>query len=176
MPKEKAKFSTNIFHRKEEILEKIITAGAIAEPYKPEKTAGKQQLVDLSGLDMFKEQKSKSTKSLKQYAENDKAVTKSDTDIIQKSEDYIDYFYRDVNDLCKDEGYFRPYAYFDSADKPNLTIGCGINIDQTPNIKLYHAKTGEILSDQQLKQEILNLKNILYLTQKQNTMLINRIL
>ena len=49
-----------------------------AEPYKPEKVAGKQQLVDLSGLDMFKEQKSKSTKALKQYAENDKAGVMSD--------------------------------------------------------------------------------------------------
>ena len=58
-----------------------------AEPYKPEKIAGKQQLVDLSGLDMFKEHKAKSTKLIKQHGENDKAGIKSDADYGKK----IDY-------------------------------------------------------------------------------------
>lgn len=55
-----------------------------AEPYRPEKTADKPIIVDVSGLDMFKElQKTLKpvdfdTSNLPRYAENDKVNTATD--------------------------------------------------------------------------------------------------
>ncbi|MBO4294179.1 MAG: hypothetical protein J5896_01890 [Alphaproteobacteria bacterium] len=76
-----------------------------------------------------------------------------------KNHDYLFYFERDKDKLCENEGGMIPYAYLDTAKKPNTTIGCGINIEQTPNINLYHAQTKEPLSSNELSQEISNLKS-----------------
>ena len=51
-----------------------------------------------------------------------------------------------------------PYAYLDTAKNPNATIGCGINIEQTPNVNLYHVQTKKPLNGDELSQEISNLK------------------
>ena len=76
---------------------------------------------------------------------------------IERDVDY--YFNRDKDDLCHNEGGFVPYAYLDTAATPNTTIGCGINIDQTPNIQLYHAQTGQPLSKEELDEEIKKLQS-----------------
>lgn len=58
-----------------------------AEPYRPEKTADKPIIIDLSGLDMFKDQKTTDTKNYKQYAQNDKSGVVNDATQSKK----IDY-------------------------------------------------------------------------------------
>ena len=70
------------------------------------------------------------------------------------------YFNRDKDDLCENEGGFIPYAYLDTAEPANTTIGCGINVDQTPDIQLYHAQTEKILSADELQKEIEKLKQL----------------
>lgn len=73
-------------------------------------------------------------------------------------DDYLPYFERDKDELCQQEGGMIPYAYLDTAQKPNATIGCGINIEQTPNINLYHAQTKQPFNSEELSQEMSKLK------------------
>lgn len=66
-----------------------------AEQYRPEKTADKPIIVDVSGLDMFKElQKTLKpvdfdTSNLPQYAENDKVTTATYATLLQKHTQYL---------------------------------------------------------------------------------------
>lgn len=66
-----------------------------AEPYRPERHNDKPMIVDVSGLEMFKElQKTLKpvdfdTSSLPQYAENDKVTTASDATLLQKHTKYL---------------------------------------------------------------------------------------
>jgi len=95
-----------------------------------------------------------------QFTQNTITPTKTDAEnfsnSIERDVDY--YFNRDKSDLCKDEGGFVPYAYLDTAEPTNTTIGCGINVDQTPDIQLYHAQTGEPFSKEELQEAIKKLK------------------
>ncbi|MBQ8482521.1 MAG: hypothetical protein IJ532_08325 [Alphaproteobacteria bacterium] len=76
--------------------------------------------------------------------------------IENRSVDY--YFNRDKADLCANEGGFIPYAYLDTANPTNTTIGCGINVDQTPDVQLYNARTGQPFSKEELQKAIQKLK------------------
>ncbi len=75
-----------------------------------------------------------------------------------EQEEYLYYFNRDKEDICKNEGGMRPYAYLDTAKKPNTTIGCGINLDQTRGVKTYHAQTRKLLTPQEYAYEDARLK------------------
>ena len=87
---------------------------------------------------------------------NDIATDISYSDTNNRNVDY--YFNRDKSDLCKNEGGFIPYAYLDTAQPPRATIGCGVNIEETPNIKLYNHQTGKRLNDKEINAEINKLK------------------
>ena len=94
-----------------------------AEPYKPEKVTEMVQIVDLSGLDMFKEQKAK---SIKQYAENDKSGIKSDA--INYNQHYIsdeELYQKMWKNIKEFEGY-ENFPYLDTKGK--ITIGAGANV------------------------------------------------
>ena len=87
---------------------------------------------------------------------NDIATDISYSDTNNRNVDY--YFNRDKSDLCKNEGGFIPYAYLDTAQPPRATIGCGVNIEEAPNIKLYNHQTGKRLNDKEINAEINKLK------------------
>lgn len=64
------------------------------------------------------------------------------------------------NEICSPsfEGNYT-YPYLDSAQQPNATIGCGININQTPNLQLSNINTGKPLTDSERSTELTNLYN-----------------
>ena len=76
------------------------------------------------------------------------------------NKDYRYYSNKHKNVLCSDkyEGN-RNYAYLDSANKPNVTIGCGLNVDANPKVKLINRHTGEELTNEQKQNEIANLRS-----------------
>ncbi|MBQ8869823.1 MAG: hypothetical protein IJ019_00420 [Alphaproteobacteria bacterium] len=93
------------------------------------------------------------------YAQNNYSGVVADTSYYDTYDRNVDYYFnRDKNDLCENEGGFIPYAYLDTAKPPKTTIGCGINIEDIPNVQLYHAQTGNILSDEELQSEMEKLK------------------
>ena len=56
------------------------------------------------------------------------------------------------------------YAYLDSADSPNATIGCGINITSTPEVQLQNRHTGADFSRAEQKNQL----NRLYASYRPN--------
>ena len=73
--------------------------------------------------------------------------------------EYLRYLNRHRNRLCSPEfeGNFK-HAYLDSAENPNATFGCGINIDDTPGIQLQNRQTGEPFTADQQKNELAKLR------------------
>ena len=121
-----------------------------AEPYKPEKITDKQQLVDLSGLDMFKEQKAKNTKSIKQYAENDKSGVMSDA--VNYNPNYIsdeELYQRMWNNIKEYEGY-ENFPYLDT--KGNITIGAGANVNNWNVFKNLNVTVDGVLATEAQKR------------------------
>ena len=108
-----------------------------AEPYKPERYKNKPVVVDVSGLDMFKElQKTLkpvdlNNKNFPQYAANDKANTASDAVYERKpsSNNNLNVdtiILRNVPQIIKEEGIV-DYPYKDT--KGYITVGAGLNVD-----------------------------------------------
>ena len=100
-----------------------------AEPYRPEKTADKPIIVDVIGLDMFKElQKTLKpvdfdTSNLPQYAENDKVTTATDA-VYAPSDEFL---YAKMWENIKRFERIIPYPYIDT--KGLITIGGGVNVN-----------------------------------------------
>lgn len=78
----------------------------------------------------------------------------------EESLNFIPYYERNKKQLCSDdfEGN-TSYPYLDSAQNPNVTIGCGINIDSTPDIQLQNRHTGIDLSKEEQHKQLNLLKS-----------------
>ena len=98
-----------------------------AEPYDPERYADKPMIVDVSGLDIFKNQKDFDLQSFSQYAQNDKAGVMSDA--VNYNPNYIsdeELYQRMWNNIKKYEN-IKYHPYLDS--KGYITTGGGANIN-----------------------------------------------
>lgn len=133
-----------------------------AEPYRPEKTADKPMIVDVSGLDMFKElQKTLKpvdfdTSNLPRYAENDKVTTATDATFRKNNSSVLtEEKFRDIMNFLRKDGIegFTNYPYLDSVGKDTVCTGHLITEKEQYSLPYYMADTGKPATKAEIKEE-----------------------
>ncbi|MBR1398669.1 MAG: minor capsid protein [Alphaproteobacteria bacterium] len=133
-----------------------------AEPYKPERYADKPMMVDVSGLDMFKElQKTLkpldlTPKNSPQYAANDKANVASDA-VYGKNENSIltEDKFRDIITFLRNDSIegFANFPYLDSVGEDTVCTGHLITDKEQYSLPYYMADTGKPATKEEIKKE-----------------------
>lgn len=133
-----------------------------AEPYRPEKNEDKPIIVDVSGLDMFKELQKTfkpvdfDTSNLPQYAENDKANVATDA-VYNKYNNSIltEEKFRDIMNFLRKDGIegFTNYPYLDSVGKDTVCTGHLITEKEQYSLPYYMADTGKPATKAEIKEE-----------------------
>ena len=132
-----------------------------AEPYRPERYKDKPMIVDVSGLEMFKElQKTLKpvdfdTSSLPQYAENDKVNTATDAIFRKNNSVLTEEKFRDIMNFLRKDGIegFTNYPYLDSVGKDTVCTGHLITEKEQNNLPYYMADTGKPATKAEIKEE-----------------------
>ena len=132
-----------------------------AEPYRPERYKDKPMIVDVSGLDMFKElQKTLKpvdfdTSNLPQYAENDKVNTATDAIFRKNNSVLTEEKFRDIMNFLRKDGIegFTNYPYLDSVGKDTVCTGHLITEKKQNSLPYYMADTGKPATKAEIKEE-----------------------
>ena len=132
-----------------------------AEPYRPERYKDKPMIVDVSGLDMFKELQKTfkpvdfDTSNLPQYAENDKANVATDAIFRKNNSVLTEEKFRDIMNFLRKDGIegFTNYPYLDSVGKDTVCTGHLITEKEQNNLPYYMADTGKPATKAEIKEE-----------------------
>ena len=134
-----------------------------AEPYRPERYADKPMMVDVSGLDMFKDlQKALKPldlthKNSPQYAANDKANVASDA-VYGKNENSIltEDKFRDIITFLRNDSIegFANFPYLDSVGEDTVCTGHLITDKEQYSLPYYMADTGKPATKAEIKKEM----------------------
>ena len=132
-----------------------------AEPYEPERYTDKPVIVDVSGLDMFKELQSEmkpvdfNTKGFPQYAANDKANMASDAIFRKNNSVLTEEKFRDIITFLRKDGIegFANFPYLDSVGKDTVCTGHLITDKEQYSLPYYMANTGKPATKTEIKRE-----------------------
>ena len=132
-----------------------------AEPYRPERYKDKPMIVDVSGLDMFKELQKTfkpvdfDTSNLPQYAENDKANVATDATFRKNNSVLTEEKFRDIMNFLRKDGIegFTNYPYLDSVGKDTVCTGHLITEKERYSLPYYMADTGKPATKAEIKEE-----------------------
>ncbi len=132
-----------------------------AEPYRPERYKDKPMIVDVSGLDMFKELQKTfkpvdfDTSNLPQYAENDKANMVTDAIFRKNNSVLTEEKFRDIMNFLRKDGIegFTNYPYLDSVGKDTVCTGHLITEKEQYSLPYYMADTGKPATKAEIKEE-----------------------
>lgn len=132
-----------------------------AEPYRPERYKDKPMIVDVSGLDMFKELQKTfkpvdfDTSNLPQYAENDKANVATDAIFRKNNSVLTEEKFRDIMNFLRKDGIegFTNYPYLDSVGKDTVCTGHLITEKEQYSLPYYMADTGKPATKAEIKEE-----------------------
>ena len=128
-----------------------------AEPYDTKEYADKPMIIDVSGLEMFKDLKSVdfNTKGFPQYAANDKATTATDAVFRKNNSVLTEEKFHDIIDFLrsKDIEGFTNFPYLDSVGKDTICTGHLITEKERYNLPYYMADTGKPATQAEIKQE-----------------------
>ncbi len=129
-----------------------------AEPYEPRRYADKPMIVDLSGLDMFKELKPVdfNLKNFPQYAANDKANVATDAVFRRNNSVLTEEKFRDIITFLRKDGIegFANFPYLDSVGKDTVCTGHLITEKEQYSLPYYMADTGKPATKAEIKKEM----------------------
>ena len=133
-----------------------------AEPYEAKKVADKPMIVDVSGLEMFKELQETlkpvdlNSKNFPQYAANDKTNVATDAGYKKYDNSILtDEKFRDIISFLRKDGIegFANFPYLDSVGKDTVCTGHLITEKEQYSLPYYMADTGKPATKAEIKRE-----------------------